>query len=197
MKKGWIGLVICVWIGAACTPASPSAPTASLPAANQPAARPTATTEPTWTPVPSDTPTPVPPPTATPTLTKGAIRQQFLDEISKTIQAVPGVAEINLIMPLSDGVSIHLNTRSALSYEQPQVSWAVIQALAQSYGSRNKDDLTALLGSSDFTIYLTTTSSEGIYRYGSTTSWSTLVGVAKHQLNYDNWAEQASASFKP
>ena len=193
MKKGLLGLICIIWTAAACAPKAP----ASLPPLTQAPTRPAATATPTWTPIPPDTSTPVPPPSATPTLTRGAVRQHFLDGMTRVIQAVPGVAQVDLVMALSDGISIYLSTRSALSYEQPPVSWAVIQALAQSYGSRNKADLTAVLGNSDLTIYLTTTSSEGIYRYGSTTSWSTLVSLAKHLLSYDNWVSQASASFKP
>jgi hypothetical protein len=159
-----------------------------------PTARPSAT--PTWTPLPADTATPIPSPSATPTLTQGQVRQKLLDEMTQTIQGVKGVAAVNLLVSTSDGVAIDLSTTSTLSYDQPPVSWAVIQALAKAYGSQKKEDVMATLGSSDANIYLTTTSAKGVDRYGSITNWSTLVAVSKNQLNFDVWAQQASASFK-
>ena len=198
MKKKLFYILLGVLIIAACTAKPPTGPTGgnNPPSATRSFNFPRSTATSTWTPIPDDTATPVPPPSATPTLTKGAIREQFLEGMAQVVKEVPGVASVDLVIALSDGVAITLSTDTDLSYQQPPISWAVIQALAQKYGSQKKDDLMATLGTTDVTIYLTTTSSKGIDRYGSTTAWDTLVGVAKHQLNYDNWAAQSSASFK-
>jgi hypothetical protein len=124
------------------------------------------------------------------------VRQQLLDAMTQTIKSVKGVAAVNLLVTTSDGIAIDLSTASALSYDQPAVSYAVVQALAQAYGTQKKEDLMATLGSSDVKIYLTTTSAAGVDRYGSITGWSTLAALAKNQLNFAVWAEQSSASFK-
>jgi hypothetical protein len=199
MKKaiGW--LILGAFVLSACgqVPSS-TPPCANLPRATRPAGtftRPRSTA--TWTPFPTDTLTPVPSPSASPTPSKGLLRQKFLDGLTKTVQAAPGVGKVNLVRATSDGISINLDTNSALSYQQPPVSFAVVQALAQAYAAQKKGDLTATLESTDFLIYLVTTSSKGVYRYGSITDWNTLVGLAKGQLTYDNWVQAAGASFKP
>ncbi len=186
-----IGLILL----SACSPAvAPTPAGGGVVPTSPPTLRPSATA--TWTPLPTDTPTPIPSPSATPTLTKGQVRQQLLDAMTQAIKGVKGVAAVNLIVATSDGIAIDLSTTSSLSYDQPAVSYAVIQALAQAYGAQKKEDLMATLGSSDVIIYLTTTSAAGVDRYGSITGWTTLAAVAKNQLNFAVWAEQSSASFK-
>jgi hypothetical protein len=197
MKRAVLCLILGGMLISACAPAASPTPGGvnAPPPTRQPGAftRRTAT----WTPFPTDTLTPVPLPSATPTASKAQLRQQLLDSLTKTIQSAPGVSKVSLIRATSDGIAIDLDTNSALSYQQPPVSYGVIQALAQAYGSQKKEDLMATLQSSDVLIYLVTTSSKGVYRYGSITDWAALTGVAKGQLTYDNWVQAAGASFKP
>jgi hypothetical protein len=195
MKMHLIIALLGLILLSACSPAvTPTTVDGGVTPASTSTTRPSAT--PTWTPLPTDTATPIPPPSATPTLTKGQVRQQVLDAMTKTIQGVKGVAAVNLLVTTSDGIAIDLSTKSALSYDQAPVSYAVIQALAKAYGAQTKEELMAALGSSDVNIYLTTTSAAGVDRYGSITGWSTLAALAKNELNFDVWAQQASASFK-
>jgi hypothetical protein len=101
------------------------------------------------------------------------------------------------IRPGKDSPEIELKTTYASKKYQPNVSFEVIQTLADIFDQAPKDKaLNFVTGKpSHFSILLTTNSNDGDYKYSSLTSYDTLVKLANKQITYDELVTEAGAAF--
>lgn len=165
-------------------------------------AMPTATAQPTNTPIPAATNTPKPTntaeptnPTPKPTTDINELRTQLLDAVATDVGNILDVQSVTLTRFNKGVLEIELKTRWASRDSQADVSFAVIQPLAKSFAAFNRDGLETVAGG-PFAIHLTTYSTDGNYRYQSTTDFDTLTKLANRSMSYAEWVAAAGAGFK-
>jgi hypothetical protein len=92
---------------------------------------------------------------------------------------------------------IEIKTRWASQDRQPDVSYKIVQFFAAIFVDNFAADVAAKLADSDkFSLYLVTYSTDGDYRYESTTDYDTLVKLNNHVISYDEWVAASNAGFR-
>jgi hypothetical protein len=142
-------------------------------------------------------PTAVPPPAETPRPTThfDEVRQNLLNAIMADVSKYSGVKSVTQTRFNKGVLEIELSTKWTSQESQPDVSFAAIQALADSFATYDRDVL-EYLAEGVFKIHLTTRSSTGDYRYQSVTDWDTLKNLANRAISREEWVRAAGAAFK-
>jgi hypothetical protein len=180
-----------------------------LPAISQPthATAPTATQVPTSTPKPTNTPGPtrtrVPTRTFTATVSIEQSRSDFIFIITAALQegikqGVLDIESFDTVRIANGRLEIEATTKWASQDRQPVVSRDIVQyCLAVMVpGVLTAEEAAYLVGSDKFTVNLVTYSTDGDYRYESTTDYDTLVQVKNKSITYDEWVTASNAGFR-
>lgn len=155
----------------------------------------TSTTEPTntFTPIPTNTTLP----THTPTLTIEERRLQFTQIMATAIlELVADVESVSMARIENDRFEVELQTRWASRDRQPAVSYDVIRLIAGLMANVPADELTILMDDSLFSVYLVTYSTDGEYRFMSTTDYDTLKRINDLAISYEEWLDLSNAGFR-
>ena len=167
---------------------------------------PIATQGPTVTPKPTNTPRPTNThaPTRTPTATKDIeqSRADFTFIITAILQEgiKEGVLDIDSVdtVRIANGrLEIEVKTKWASQDHQPIVSRDIVQiVLAELVDNYTAEEAANLVGSDEFSANLVTYSTDGDYRYESTTNYDTLVQIKNKSITYDEWVAASNAGFR-
>jgi hypothetical protein len=142
------------------------------------------------------TPTPLPPATATPERTTEDWQSEIGEAIVSDLEGWDDVQRVNLVRWSEEGVEIELHTVWASRDNQPEVSWDIITVLSEVWADMTEGQRVTLTGSEDFTMRLTTYSTDGDYRYVSETDFDTFVKVNNRSMGYEEWVQAANAGFR-
>ena len=123
------------------------------------------------------------------------VRNNLLNAVVTDVSGYAGVKNVTLARFNNGMLEIDLTTKWASQDSQPAMSFTVIQALADSFGTLDRDVL-EYLAEGSFKIHLTTHSANGDYRYQSMTDWDTLKNLANKAISQEEWAKAAGAAFK-
>jgi hypothetical protein len=145
------------------------------------------------------TKTSTPRPTTTPTRSREEIRLEFtqlwVDVIEKNVNDV----EIVTMSRINNGrLEIELRTVWASKDSQPDISYDVVQIISEVLVGSNMSPETAaeIVGGDKFVVDLVTYSTNGDYRYESTTNYDTLVKIKNKSISYDEWVTTSNAGFR-
>jgi hypothetical protein len=173
---------------------SPAVPTATQ--------GPISTLKPTNTPRPTNTYTPKPTytrgPTNTPPKTREEIRSEFVQLWADYLPVSVSDVETITTSRINNGrLEIELKTMWASEDRQANVSYEIIQALAEILVDGMPPKTAAeIVGSDEFIVDLVTYSTNGDYRYESTTNYDTLLKVHNKSITYDEWVATSNAGFR-
>jgi hypothetical protein len=160
--------------------------------------RPPITHAPTYTQRPTLVVTHRPTVTSTPTMTNEQKRIEFANLVTEFVpQEVSDIERFNMVRVDNNILEIEVMTIWASQDSQPIVSYDIVQYLAEVF----KDSLShtlaySVFGGDDYSIHLVTYSTNGDYRYESTTNNNTLMQVANHSISYDEWIAASNAGFR-
>ncbi len=142
-------------------------------------------------------PTAIPAPAETPRPTThfDEARQNLLKAVETDVTGYSGVKNVTLARFNNGVLEIELTTKWTSQDSSRDVSFAVIQALADSFATFDRDVL-EYLAEGVFKIHLTARSSTGAYRYQSVTDWDTLKNLANRAISREDWVTAAGAAFK-
>ncbi len=152
---------------------------------------------------PNLTNTPRPTDTEIPTSTQSIeeIRQKFLEMTIEFLERGEGMEDIESVSLVRFGepglLEIEVKSEYASRDRQPELSYTIISFLATALGGGlERESLLKLGGGDDFTIHITTYSTNGDYRYQSDTNYETLMKVKNKQISYVEWVAAANAEFR-
>jgi hypothetical protein len=155
------------------------------------------TSRPTNTPDLRPTNTKAPTRTSIPTTSLEQLRTDFSSTVADAITNIEDVETINMVRIANRKLEIELRTRWASQDRQPIVSYELIQLLATGTVNNISADKAAWFVESDkFSIYLVTYSTDGDFRYESTTDWDTLEKLDNQSISYDEWVTASNAGFR-
>lgn len=153
----------------------------AVPATLKPTRAATATRQPSKTPEPDFEATVV------------AIREN-LCKVVISLEGDIGIERVNLCKIEGGILSIELRTDHYSRDSQPDVSFDLIQILAE-LGDVSKDRFERVLDGPDPRIQIVTYSADGGYKYASVTDYETLIRLYKRSISYDEWIDAAGAGF--
>ena len=211
MKKDLV-LLTCILLLASCS-AAPSADTVATLVAATVAAQQVSSTvapQPTDTTVPAtiqeSTSTPEPTSTQAPIGTSTASRIELLrtnlplvvtallEEGAK--KGINDIEKVNMVRIANGRLEIEVTTKWASQDEQPVVTSDIVQYSLTSLVNFTAKELADIVESDEFSVYLVTYSTNGDYRYESTTNYDTLLQVKDRSISYGEWIEISNAGFR-
>ena len=126
-----------------------------------------------------------------------AIRQVFLATTLEYLAKLEDVGNVNLLRFKDDvALEIELKLKWASKDMQPIASYNAILMLSGAFCSKDGKQLLTRMNIMDPSIDITTYSSEGGYRYKSTTSFETLQKICNKTISYEEWVAEANAGFR-
>jgi len=137
-------------------------------------------------------------PTEKPSPEEESARQDFRNIIIEMVEDFEDVELLNSVK-IEDGVlDIEFMTRWASRDRQPDVSYKLIKLLAEVLIRSEIDEEFAqfLFDGNNPTIRIVSYSTDGDYRYSSSTSWSIIEALYEKSVTYQNWVDEADAGFK-
>jgi hypothetical protein len=163
----------------------------------EPTLIPTNTSLPTKTSTPRPTNTRAPTRTPTPTRDIVQFRQDLASLYALALpKGISDIETVNMVRIANGRFEIEVKTKWASQDRQPIVSRDIIQFFAGSFIPNFSATEAANIADSDkFTLYLVTYSTDGDYRYESTTDYDTLVKVKNMTISYDEWVAASNAGF--
>lgn len=104
---------------------------------------------------------------------------------------------VSTIRVASDGdLQLEFRTSFASQTNQPDVSWQVTQLIAALSQSWSTAFTSAVFGSEDWGVQITTYSNLGNYRYQSRSTLDLLKQVYSKSVTYQEWLAASGAGFK-
>jgi hypothetical protein len=129
-------------------------------------------------------------------------RNDFIFIISAALQeganrGILDIEKVDMVRIANGRLEIEVTTTWASQDNQPIVSHDIVQyTLAVLVTHYTADEAAQLVGSDMFSVYLVTYSTNGDYRYESTTNYDTLVQVKNQTISYDEWVIASNAGFR-
>jgi len=161
--------------------------------------RPPATHPPTYTQRPTAAVTHRPTAPSTPKKSREEIKLEFAKLWADVIEENVSDVETVTMSRINNGrLEIELRTLWASQDSQANVSYEVVQVIAQVLiGSTMPPETAAeIVGGDEFTVYLVTYSTDGDYRYESTTNYDTLAQIKNRSISHDEWVTASNAGFR-
>jgi hypothetical protein len=138
-------------------------------------------------------------PTSTPMKSLEEERIEFSRVMAAAIEEMASDIEtINMARINNGRFEIELKTKWASQDSQPDVSYQVVQVIAQLFKDApfSAESAAYYAGSDEFTVNLVTYSANGDYRYESLTDYDTLMQIANKLISYDEWVAASNAGFR-
>lgn len=142
------------------------------------------------------TPRPTTAPTPAPARSMEDVQADLAGAIVSDLEKLDDVERVNLARFDTGLLEIELSTIWAGDDMQPEVSWKIINLLADPLAQTEPGQRLNLTGSEELTIHLTTYSTFGDDRYQSETDYATMVKLANRSLSYEEWVQVANAGFR-
>jgi hypothetical protein len=137
--------------------------------------------------------------TSTPMKSLEEERIEFSQVIAAAIEEmVSDIDTFNMARINNGRFEIELKTKWASQDSQPDVSYQVVQVIAQLFNdaSFSAESAAYYAESDEFTVNLVTYSADGDYRYESLTDYDTLMQIANKLISYDEWVTASNAGFR-
>jgi len=156
------------------------------------------TQQPTKKPTPTYRPTKTlnsPLPTITPNVQ--SIVNNTIEGLQELILGYTETESINVIRPGKEAFEIEVKTMWASKDSQPDVSFEIIKILADVFGNTTETQLLNFIDGEvdNFSVIITTYSTDGDYKYQSRTYYDTLIKLYNKRLSYEEWVQESSADF--
>jgi len=123
---------------------------------------------------------------------KAFIREGLVD----AFETLTDVEKVNLARYDKGVFEVEVQTAWASQDKQPIISWMLVDLLAYVFGDMEPGQRITLTGSEDFTMVVTTYSTDGKHRYKSETDFATLEKVNNQSISYVEWIILANAGFR-
>ena len=140
--------------------------------------------------------TATPRPTATQEQSLDELRKEIFVDTAELIESFDDVESVGLIRGENGVLEIELKTAWASQDRQPDVSYQIVQLMAQILGDLETGKIFNLVGGNSFIFHLTTYSTDGDYRYQSDTDLDTIRDIYDLAISYEEWLAASDAGFR-
>jgi hypothetical protein len=143
---------------------------------------------------PAITQTPTPDPILNSTL--AIARNQMTTALTEWLKSQPVVSYLHTVQFKDNNIQAELRTCYATKERQPEVSYQIIQGLADMLSGLSMEHSMLLANGGVLSLDLITYSIDNLFKYESVTTYPTLLMVASKSITYDDWVRVSGAGFK-